>query len=120
MQKYQQKRLIVLPYLSPIGPVFLGRIINSRENSKHAFAAGQRPSEYRDWDSECSDLWQVYGQKLHRIILLHFGRITFRFHYRKDRKPIMFMISAFSDVSMTPKTNTIYLWRHQDIPNISR
>ena len=27
------------------------------------------------------------------------------------------MISGFSDVSMTPKTNIIYIWRKQETPN---
>ena len=30
------------------------------------------------------------------------------------------MISGFSDVSMGPKTNVIYFWRHQDTPNNPR
>ena len=32
----------------------------------------------------------------------------------------MFMICGFLDVSMTPETNIIYLWRHQIFPNNSR
>ena len=55
--------------------------------------------------------------KLRRNILLHFGLVTFRFHYGRDRKPVIFMISGFSGVSLTPQTNTIYLWRHQDTSN---
>ena len=43
--------------------------------------------------------------KLCRIILLHVGLVTFRFHFGKARKPIMFMVFGFLDVSMTPKTN---------------
>ena len=33
-------------------------------------------------------------QKLHRIILLQFGLVTFRIHFRKTRKPFMFMVSG--------------------------
>ena len=40
--------------------------------------------------------------------------LTFRFHYGKTRKPVMFMISGFLDVSMTPRTTQVHLWRHQD------
>ena len=60
------------------------------------------------------NIWKRYGQKLRRIILLHFGLVTVLFGYGRDRKPIIFMISGFSDVSTTPKTNIIYFLRHQD------
>ena len=53
--------------------------------------------------------------KLGRIVLLHFGLVTFRFHYWKTLKPLMFMISHFSEVFTNPNTNIIYLWRHQEI-----
>ena len=53
-------------------------------------------------------------------MLLHFGFVTFPFHYRKTRQPLMFMILGFSDVSMIPKTNIIHFSRHQDTPNNSR
>ena len=43
---------------------------------------------------------------------------TFRFRYRRIRIPIIFMIWGFSYLSMTPKTNIIYLWKHQKTPNI--
>ena len=43
--------------------------------------------------------------KLRRIILLHSGLITFRIHFRRTRKPFMFMVSDLADVTMTPKTN---------------
>ena len=32
------------------------------------------------------------AQKLRSILLLHFGLVTFRFHFRKTRKPFIFMI----------------------------
>ena len=32
-------------------------------------------------------------------------------------KPILSMISGLLDVSLSPKTNTIHLWRHQYTPN---
>ena len=83
---------------------------------------------------QCQNIWNHFRvifmvkiikritEKLRRIILLHFGLlvIAFRFHYGRDREVIIFMISGFSDVSMTPQTNIIYLWRHQDTPNSSR
>ena len=65
-------------------------------------------------------LWKRYGQKLRRILLLHFGSVIFQCHYGRDRKPFMFMISGFLDVSMSPKTNYVYLWRHQETSNNSR
>ena len=40
-------------------------------------------------------LWKRYGQKLRRIILLHFGLITFRFGYMRERKLLTSMISGF-------------------------
>ena len=57
---------------------------------------------------------------LRTIILSHFGLVTFGFHYGRTPKPIMFMIFGFLDVSMTPKTNMIYRWRHKRIQNNSR
>ena len=54
------------------------------------------------------------GQKLRRIILLHFGLVTLRMHFGELPK------SSFLDVSMTPKTNCFKLWRHQMSPNNSR
>ena len=32
----------------------------------------------------------------------------------ETENPFIVMIWEFSDVSITPKTNIIYLWRHQD------
>ena len=49
-----------------------------------------------------------------------FWLITFRFHFSKTRKPVIFMISELLDVSMTPKTNIIYLSKHWDTPISSR
>ena len=60
------------------------------------------------------------ARKLRRIILLHFGLVTFRFHYWKTLKSLIFMISGFLGVTMCSKTNIVYLWRHQDTPNNSR
>ena len=53
-------------------------------------------------------------------MLLHFGFVTFRFHYGRTRKPVIFMIFGFWDASTTPKTNIIYLWRHQDTSTNTR
>ena len=60
------------------------------------------------------------AQKLRIIILLHFGLITFRIHFGKTPNPSFSCFSDLADVTMTPKTNIIYLWRHQDTPNNSR
>ena len=49
-----------------------------------------------------------------KVILLNFGPIAFRFAHGKNRIPLIFMISGFLGVSMTPKTNYVHLWRHQD------
>ena len=38
----------------------------------------------------------------------------------KNQKTIISMISGISDVSPSPQTNIIYLWRHQDILTTSR
>ena len=54
------------------------------------------------------------AQKLRRSILRHLGLVTFRFHYWRIMKPLIRMIWGFSDVSMTPRTNIIYLRRHQE------
>ena len=60
------------------------------------------------------------ARKFRWIILLHLGVATFRFHFGKTLKPLVFMIVGFSDVSMTPKTDIIYLWRNQSAENNSR
>lgn len=51
------------------------------------------------------------------IILLHVGLVTFMIHFGKTRKPIIGMVSDLADVSTGPKTNIIYLRRHQDTTN---
>ena len=48
------------------------------------------------------------------IILLYFGLVTFRIHYWKSLKPLISWFSDLADVTMSPKTNMIYLWRPQD------
>ena len=58
-----------------------------------------------------------YGQQLRRIILLHFGLVTFRFASGSARKPSISKISRFLDVSLSPNTNNLYFSRHQDISN---
>ena len=45
---------------------------------------------------------------------------SFSIAYGRNRKPLSFMISGFSNVSMTPQTNMICLWRDQDTSNNSR
>ena len=53
------------------------------------------------------------AQSLRRIILLHFGLVTFRIHFGKTRKPSFLWFSDLADVTMTPQTNYLQLWRHQ-------
>ena len=45
------------------------------------------------------------AQKLCIIILLHFGFVTFRVHFGRTRKPIIFMVFGLMDVSMTFKNS---------------
>ena len=52
------------------------------------------------------------------IFLLHLA--TFRLHYWKTLKPLIFMISGFSDVSLSPITIYVYHGRDQKPPNNSR
>ena len=47
------------------------------------------------------------AQKLRRIILLHFGLVTFWFHLGKTRQVILLGFSDLADVTMAPKTNMI-------------
>ena len=60
------------------------------------------------------NIMERIARKLRRIILLRFGLVTFRFHYWKTFKPLICMISGFSGVFLSPQTNYVYLWRHQD------
>ena len=66
------------------------------------------------------NIWKRITKKVRRIILLHVGIMALLLHYGRTREPIIFMIFGFLDLSMGLKTNTIYLWRHQDAPNNSR
>ena len=66
------------------------------------------------WAIVMVNLWKSYGQKLRGNIPVHFGLITFRFAYGRTLKPLISMISGFSNVSLGPKTNIIYLLRDQD------
>ena len=52
------------------------------------------------------NLIKRFAQKLHRIILLYLKLVTFRIHFRKIRKSIIFMVFGPS--------------RHQDTPTNSR
>ena len=66
------------------------------------------------WGTFMVNVWKSYGQKLRSIILLRFGLKLFDLIIAKTKKPIISMICGFLDVSLSPKTNMIYLWRHQD------
>ena len=48
--------------------------------------------------------------KLHRIILLHFGLVTFRIHFGKTLNPLIFMVFGPSG---RDHDSHISLWRHQ-------
>ena len=74
----------------------------------------------RFWTIFMVHIWNRYAPKLFRIILLHFGLITFRIHLKKTRNSSFPWFSDVLNVSMTPQTNIIYLWRHHDTPNNSR
>ena len=45
------------------------------------------------------------AQELRRIILLHFGLVTFRLHFGKPDKSYFSWLSDLAGVTMTPKTN---------------
>ena len=49
------------------------------------------------------------AEKLRSITLVHFGLVTVRFHYGRNLKPLIFMISGFSEVSMTRQTKYLDL-----------
>ena len=64
------------------------------------------------------------ARKRRITILLHFGRVTFRFYFGKIRDVFIFMIFGFLDVSMTPKANYLlildtpnYFKSYKKIPN---
>ena len=60
------------------------------------------------------------ARKLHRIILLQFGLVTCKIHFGKTRKVIICIFLDLVDVSMTPKTNYLLIWKRQDTQNDSR
>ena len=47
------------------------------------------------------------AQKLRRIIVLRFGLVPFRIHFRKARQLSFSLFSGVADVTMTPKTRYI-------------
>ena len=49
--------------------------------------------------------------KLRTIILLHFRLVAFWLHFGEPREVIVFIIFRFVDMSMTPKTYYVQLWR---------
>ena len=51
------------------------------------------------WDIFMVIILKRMAEELRIIILLLLGLVTFRFHVWKTLKPLIFMISAFSDVS---------------------
>ena len=53
------------------------------------------------------------GQKLRRIILLHFGQATFTFHSPEILNGFMLMLFGTSGRSMTPRSHYSWLWTHQ-------
>ena len=59
------------------------------------------------------NLWKSYALKLRGNILLQFELITCRFAYMRNLNPRISMILGFTDVSLSPKTNIIYLWAPQ-------
>ena len=67
-------------------------------------------------------VWVVWGPMFianifKRIALLHFGLVTFGFHFGRIMKPIISMVFGFSDVSMIPQTNYVYFQGKQNTPN---
>ena len=72
----------------------------------------------------CYHTWAICVVKLWNdvriIILLQFELMTFRFALGRTLKPLISMISGFSDASPSPKTNLIYLGRPQDPSNNPR
>ena len=74
-----------------------------------------------DWLVTCMvNFWKRYAQKLRNLILLQFELISVRFAYGRTRKPLISMISGFSDVSLSPKTIYLHLLRDQKPQNNSR
>ena len=72
------------------------------------------------WNGNFVSFKRRGAQTLCRIILLHFGLVTFRINFGKTRKPNMFMMSGFLVVFMTPQINYFKLWTHQITQNNSR
>ena len=58
-------------------------------------------------------LWKRYGRQLRRFILFHSGLITLRFHNGKTG--IISMPLGFSNVSLSPRANLIFIFGGQDI-----
>ena len=52
------------------------------------------------------------------MILLQLELLTFLFHQWKTLNPLMYRVSGFPDVSLSPKT-IFYPWRDQNPPNNS-
>ena len=100
--------------------------LNGRK-SRFSIEIPQTCEQMRDW---ClggaglgSHFYCKHFQKINSKALYNYSASywtsSFRFSFGKTRTHLFFVISAFADVSMTPKTN-FKLWRHQLTPNKSR
>ena len=100
----------ILEYLVPCAlrvDIFFentGRVISFLSDFSDCRFPGQNPGRSRTncgfgvWGRVCGAIFiinfiaQRIGQTLRRIILLHLGLVTFRIHFRKIRKPFIFMV----------------------------
>ena len=66
------------------------------------------------WEVHFYSKFQLWiAQKLRIIILLNGELVTFRFHFPKSQKTSFSWFLDLVDMSMTPKANYFWLWRHQ-------
>ena len=81
------------------------------------------PGQIRFWGLEAIfiiNFKKRVAQKLRRIILLHYGLVTFRFRFGKIEKSSLSWFSDLADATMTSQTDYYWLWTQQGISKHTR
>ena len=91
-----------------LGPDFLQKIIE-----KSGFEVWGCPGSH----CYCKSKKRV-ARKLRRIILLHFGLVTFRFHFGKTRKVSMFMIFGSNGHVHDSQNQLFLIWETSSLAKL--
>ena len=65
-------------------------------------------------------IWKRIARQLHRIILLHLGRVTFRIHFRRTRNPGIVMVFGFFGSGPYSQKTILFIFGDTRIPQTIR